>query len=70
MVSAKVIYTSHASTTDGKKWFVTIGVQKARSLLEKIELKRASILKWYRILRVQHEWKIFEAIRFALWLAR
>jgi hypothetical protein len=33
-------------------------------------MKRPSILNWYRILRVHHQWKIFQAIRYALWLAR
>jgi len=33
-------------------------------------MKFPSILDWYRILRLQHEWTIFQAIRYALWLAR
>jgi len=33
-------------------------------------MKRPSILNWYRILRVHHQLKIFQAIRYALWLAR
>jgi hypothetical protein len=69
MASVKVLYLSHASTTDGKKWLVTTGIQRVRSLLGRIDLKRASLLKWYRVLRIQHEWTIFQAIRFALWLA-
>jgi hypothetical protein len=69
MVLTRVLYISHASTTDAKKWLVTTGSQKGNSLLERIDVKRASILKWYRVLRIQHEWKIFQAIRFALWLA-
>jgi hypothetical protein len=27
------------------------------------------ILGWYRILRGQHRWTIFQSIRYALWLA-
>ncbi len=33
-------------------------------------MKPVSILEWYRILRVQHQWTIFEALRYALRLAR
>lgn len=31
--------------------------------------KRPSILGWYRILRAHYHWPLFQAIRFALWLA-
>jgi hypothetical protein len=38
---------------------------------EKIALNsRISILGWYRILRAHHQWAMFQAIRYALWLAR
>lgn len=70
MALAKVLLISHTSTTDGKNWLVTIGTQRLRSLLERMDRKRSSIVQWYRILRIQHEWTIFQAIRFALWLAR
>jgi hypothetical protein len=33
-------------------------------------MKSPSILDWYRMLRVQHQWAIFQSIRYALWLAR
>jgi hypothetical protein len=33
-------------------------------------MKSLSILDWYRILRVNHEWTIFQSFRCALWLAR
>jgi hypothetical protein len=33
-------------------------------------MNRRSILIWYRILRVHYHWPLFEAIRYALWLAR
>jgi hypothetical protein len=69
MALAKVLYISQATTTDGKEWLVKTETPKAASLLERIDVKRVSILKWYRVLRVQHEWTIFQAIRFALWLA-
>lgn len=32
--------------------------------------QRRSILNWYHILRVHCRWPRFEAIRYALWLAR
>jgi len=33
-------------------------------------MKLPSILDCYRILRVHHRWTMFQAIRYALWLAR
>lgn len=33
-------------------------------------VEHLSILDWYRILRVHYHWPLFQAIRFALWLAR
>jgi hypothetical protein len=33
-------------------------------------MKPQSILDWYRVLRLQHQWTIFQAVRYALWLAR
>jgi hypothetical protein len=33
-------------------------------------MKTLSITGWYRILRAHHHWTIFQAIRYALWLAR
>jgi hypothetical protein len=30
----------------------------------------SSLVAWYHILRTQHHWTIFQAIRYALWLAR
>jgi hypothetical protein len=33
-------------------------------------MNRQSILSWYHILRVHYRWPLFEAIRYALWLAR
>lgn len=29
-----------------------------------------SIYSWYRVLRVHYQWPMFQAIRYALWLAR
>jgi hypothetical protein len=33
-------------------------------------VERLSILDWYRVLRAHYHFTIFQAIRFALWLAR
>jgi hypothetical protein len=33
-------------------------------------MKPRSILEWYRILRCEYEWTIFQSVRYALWLAR
>lgn len=33
-------------------------------------VEHLSILAWYRILRAHYHWPLFQAIRFALWLAR
>jgi hypothetical protein len=33
-------------------------------------MKTLSVLDWYRVLRAHHEWTLFQAIRYALWLAR
>jgi hypothetical protein len=32
--------------------------------------KRQSMLEWYFVLRTHYHWTIFQAIRYALWLAR
>jgi len=33
-------------------------------------MKSPSFFGWYRILRAHHQWTVFQAIRYALWLAR
>ena len=33
-------------------------------------MTRLSFLEWYRILLTHHQWTMFQAIRYALWLAR
>jgi len=33
-------------------------------------MKRFSIFDYYRVLRVHHQWTMFQAIRYALWLCR
>lgn len=41
--------------------------------LEKFQtsaMKLPSLLDWYHILRAHHQWTVFQAIRYALWLTR
>jgi hypothetical protein len=33
-------------------------------------MKMRFTLEWFRILRTHYEWPLFQAIRYALWLAR
>jgi hypothetical protein len=33
-------------------------------------MKPNSVYSWYRILRAHYHWPMFQAIRYALWLAR
>ena len=33
-------------------------------------VKSPSLFDWYHILRAQHHWTVFQAIRYVLWLAR
>lgn len=33
-------------------------------------MKSPSFFGWYHILRAHHQWTVFQAIRYALWLAR
>jgi hypothetical protein len=33
-------------------------------------VKFPSLVDWYHILRAHHHWTVFQAIRYALWLAR
>ncbi len=33
-------------------------------------MKSPSLFDWYFILRAHHQWTMFQAIRYALWLAR
>jgi hypothetical protein len=67
MAIARVLHTPYS---DGRKDVDTSEIRKVRSLLERFDRKRVSMLEWCRILRIHHEWTIFQAIRFALWLTR
>jgi len=33
-------------------------------------MKPLTFTQWYHILRVHHQWTMFQAIRYALWLTR
>ena len=33
-------------------------------------MKLPSLLDWYHILRAHHQWAVFQAIRYGLWLTR
>jgi hypothetical protein len=33
-------------------------------------MKSPSFFDWYHILRAHHQWTVFQAIRYALWLVR
>ncbi len=70
MTLAKVLHTALVHATGRGKDTDACETRKVRPLREKCNTKRLSLLEWYRMLRVQHEWTIFQAIRFTLWLAR
>jgi hypothetical protein len=40
------------------------------SLAQGAIMKFQILLDWYHILRTHHQWTVFQAIRYALWLAR
>jgi len=33
-------------------------------------MNQHSVLFWYRVLRTHYHWTMFQAVRYALWLAR
>jgi hypothetical protein len=33
-------------------------------------MKSHALFDWYRVLRTHHRWTVFQAVRYALWLAR
>ena len=70
MTLAKVLLTVQLHVTGRGKDIDAYETRKIRPPGEKCDSKRLSLLGWYRMLRVQHEWTIFQAIRFTLWLAR
>jgi hypothetical protein len=46
-----------------------LSVGTAATVSRKI-MKSLSLRDWYFILRAHHQWTMFQAIRYALWLAR
>lgn len=46
------------------------GLHHKASNLRPTTVEARSILGWYRILRACYHWPLFQAIRYALWLAR
>ena len=47
------------------------GTKKNRQGIGKdFAMKNPSIMHWYHILRVHHQFAMFQAIRYALWLSR
>jgi hypothetical protein len=46
-----------------------LSVGTAATVSRKI-MKSPSLFNWYFILRAHHHWTMFQAIRYALWLAR
>jgi len=65
---AKVLYTLVIHATCRRKEIDAGENPEVRPL--RCDLQRLSLLEWCRILRAHHEWTIFQAVRFALWLAR
>ncbi len=70
MILSKVSYTVQVHGPGRGKDIDACETSKVRALRERCDIKGLSLLEWYRILRVRHEWTIFQAIRFALWLTR
>jgi hypothetical protein len=64
------------------KFRIDVGIHNLRSIVRgesdcrgqrfrrAVSMKGLSILDWYRILRAHRQWTMFQAIRYALWLAR
>jgi hypothetical protein len=70
MVPARDLLQTCSASKDGRRDLDTRETRNARSLLERFDTICGSILQWYRILRIHHEWTIFQAVRFVLWLSR
>jgi hypothetical protein len=50
-------------------WRHYLSVGAAAPVCRKI-MKSPSLFSWYFILRAHHQWTMFQAIRYALWLVR
>ena len=61
MAPARVLHTPYSPTKDGTRDLDTSETRKLRSVLERFDTTCVSVLEWYRILRIHHEWTIFQA---------
>lgn len=61
-----------ASASRNLPWDVnTFAIVAACSSVAKgVIMKFRMLLDWYRILRTHHQWTVFQAVRYAMWLAR
>ena len=56
--------------TDNLRTMAKASSQAQKTAKRSAIMKPLSPLEWYRILRAHHQWTVFQAIRYALWLAR
>ncbi len=70
MTPSKVLYPVQVHVPGRGKNIFSCETPKVRPPRERCDIKSLWLLQWYRILRVRHEWTIFQAIQFALWLTR
>ena len=56
--------------TDDQRTMAKVSIKAQKSTKRSVIMKPLSPLEWYRILRAHHQWTMFQAIRYALWLAR
>jgi hypothetical protein len=54
----------------GSRPWPKCGLHHKANHLRRTAMEAPSILGWYRILRAHYHWPLFQAIRYALWLAR
>lgn len=56
--------------TDDQRITARASSQVGKTAKRSAIMKPLSPVEWYRILRAHHQWTVFQAIRYALWLAR
>ena len=56
--------------TDDQRTIAKASSQAQKTAKRSAMMKPLSPLEWFRILRTHHQWTVFQAIRYALWLAR
>jgi hypothetical protein len=47
-----------------------LSIRTAAATVSRKIMKPPSLIDWYFMLRTHHQWTMFQAIRYALWLAR